>query len=61
MSESPNLTIQDIVNAVSIIDMCVKRGAIEGSELTAVGAVRDKFVAFVNANTKKNEDTKEGE
>lgn len=62
MTEKMNLTIQDIANAVAIIDICVKRGAIEGAELTAVGSVRDKFAAFVEANTPKTEEeTKEGE
>lgn len=42
------LTPQDILNAVKIIDICVKRGAIEGNELTAVGAVRDKLESYAN-------------
>jgi len=45
-----DLTTQDIANAVSIIDICVKRGAIEGNELTAVGTVRDKLAKHVEAN-----------
>jgi hypothetical protein len=62
MAETTQLTIQDVANAVAIIDICVKRGAIEGGELTAVGAVRDKLAQFVKANTPKTEevaDTKE--
>jgi hypothetical protein len=58
MTENRVLSIQDIANAVSIIDICVKRGAIEGSELLAVGSVRDKLVAFVEANAKKPEEDK---
>lgn len=42
-----DLTHQDILNTIKIIDICVKRGAIEGSELTAVGAVRDKLESYV--------------
>jgi hypothetical protein len=62
MDETTQLTIQDIGNAIAIIDICVKRGAIEGGELTAVGAVRDKLAQFVRANSPKAEeaaDTKE--
>lgn len=61
MTDKLNLSIQDIANAIAIIDICVKRGAIEGGELSAVGSVRDKLVAFVEANTKKaEEDNTEG-
>ena len=41
------LSVQDIANAVAIIDICVKRGAIEGKELTAVGTVRDRLSKYV--------------
>lgn len=58
MTENRVLSAQDVANAVAIIDICVKRGAIEGSELSAVGNVRDKLVAFVEANTKKSEEDK---
>ena len=56
---SIELTIKDITNAVSIIDVCVKRGAIEGSELTTVGQVRDKLASFVEENTLASEETEE--
>jgi hypothetical protein len=62
MAETTQLTIQDIANALTIIDICVKRGAIEGGELTAVGTVRDKLAQFVKVNSPKTEevtDTKE--
>lgn len=45
-----NIDPQDVANAISIIDICVKRGAIEGNELTAVGTVRDKLAKFVEEN-----------
>ena len=32
---------------VSIIDICSKRGAFEGSELETVGALRSRVAAFV--------------
>jgi hypothetical protein len=57
MTEYLGLSTQDVANAIAIIDICVKRGAIDGGELSAVGSVRDKLVAFVEANTNKdNED-----
>lgn len=49
MSEA-NLTLQDLAGAVTIIDICVKRGAIEGNELSAVGTIRDKIANYVEAN-----------
>ncbi len=45
------LNVQDIVNAVKIIDVVSGRGAVKGDELSSVGTVRDRLVAFVNANT----------
>jgi hypothetical protein len=56
MAEYLGLSTQDVANAIAIIDICVKRGAIDGGELSAVGSVRDKLVAFVEANTKKTDE-----
>jgi hypothetical protein len=50
MSEQVNISLQDIYTVLSIIDICVKRGAIEGSELTTVGVIRDKFALFIEQN-----------
>ena len=61
MSDKEEITVQDVANAVSIIDICVKRGAIEGGELTAVGTVRDKLAKYVDANRPKPEENKEPE
>lgn len=49
------LTLNDFVLIVNIIDACSERGAIKGNELATVGALRDKLSAFVAANT-PNED-----
>ena len=43
------LGLQDIANAVRIIDVCTQRGAVQGDELSSVGRVRDRLVAFVNS------------
>ena len=48
--------IQDIANAVQIIDIVTERGAIKGGELSSVGGVRDRLAAFVQANTPASEE-----
>ena len=49
--EDVTLNVQDIINVVKIIDVVCERGAVKGDELSSVGTVRDRLVAFVNANT----------
>jgi|TARA_B110000977_G_scaffold72176_1_gene97836 uncharacterized protein YggE len=56
MSDKIEITSQDIGNAVAIIDICVKRGAIEGSELSAVGAIRDKLDSYAKQEADNNAD-----
>jgi hypothetical protein len=51
MSEQTNISLNDFVMTVNIIDACSQRGAFKGDELAAVGQLRDKFAAFVKANT----------
>lgn len=43
------LTINDIAAVVQLIDIVTARGAFRGDELTQVGALRDKYAAFVKA------------
>lgn len=43
------LTVNDIAAAMQIIDVVTSRGAFRGDELSQVGALRDKFAAFVAA------------
>lgn len=43
------ITINDLASAVRIIDAVTARGAIRGEEMSQVGALRDKLVAFINA------------
>ncbi len=50
-----NLTLNDFIVMVNIIDTCSQRGAFRGDELSSVGQLRDKFAAFVKANTPKEE------
>ena len=54
-----NITLQDIALMVSIIDVSVKRGGIEGSEMSTVGALRDKIDRFVKENAPAEEATEE--
>ena len=42
-----NLSLADIGAIVSIIDICSKRGAFEGSELETVGGLRNRISAFL--------------
>jgi hypothetical protein len=46
-AQAPGLSLNDIANAVSVIDTATSRGAWRGEELTPVGALRDRFVAFL--------------
>ena len=48
--EPVQLSLQDISTMVQIIDICSKRGGFEGPEMEAVGGLRNRIVAFVNAN-----------
>ena len=54
------LSLQDIATMVQIIDICSKRGGFEGPELEAVGGLRNRTVAFLNAAS-KNGETPEGQ
>jgi hypothetical protein len=38
-----------------MIDVCSKRGAFEGPELSAIGTLRTRFVEFLKANTPKDQ------
>ena len=42
----------DASNVVRIIDVVTKRGAFEGSELTAIGQVRARFASIVEEHSK---------
>ncbi len=48
---APNISLNDFIVVINIIDACSQRGAFKGEELTAVGQLRDKFAVFVKANT----------
>lgn len=58
--QAPQLSLQDIATTVQVIDICSRRGGFEGAELSAVGGLRERFVAFVNANRAQGEAAPEG-
>jgi len=57
-----SLGIGDLASVVQIIDVCSQRGAFQGSELEAVGALRGRIQQFVKANAPEEEEqTEEGD
>lgn len=51
----PQLGLNDLAAVVQMIDVCSKRGAFEGPELSAIGTLRTRFVDFLKANTPKDQ------
>jgi len=45
----PDLSVTDLTNIRSIIDVAVRRGAFGASEISGVGLAYDKLNAFLNA------------
>ena len=58
---APEVTLQDIANAVKVIDVSSTRGAFKGEELSSVGTLRDKFSAYLqhHAPAPESVDTEE--
>lgn len=50
---APSFSLQDLENAVKVIDAACSRGAFRGEEMTSVGTVRDKLVSFIVASSPK--------
>ena len=46
---APELTITDLTNIRSILDVAVRRGAFGAAEISAVGATFDRLNVFLNA------------
>ncbi len=49
--QAPDLTITDLQNVRSIIDIAATRGAFKAGEMAAVGGVFNKLDAFLQAVT----------
>jgi hypothetical protein len=47
---APSLSIQDLVAVCKIMQIASQRGAIQVSEMSQVGPVYDRIVAFLEAN-----------
>lgn len=47
--QTPELTITDLANLRSIVDVAVRRGVFAANEISAVGATYDKLNAFLVA------------
>lgn len=45
----PGLGVDDLMNALRVINTATERGAFKANELTFVGQVYDKFMVFVKA------------
>ena len=46
---APELTLTDLANLRSVVEVAVRRGAFAANEVSAVGATYDKINAFLNA------------
>lgn len=53
--ENNQITLQDIDAVVRIIDTVCARGAIRGQEMIAVGSLREKFGALLQAEADKQQ------
>lgn len=53
--ENNQITLQDIDAVVRIIDTVCARGAIRGQEMTAVGTLREKFGALLQAEVDRQQ------
>jgi hypothetical protein len=58
---APELTITDLANIRSIIDVAVRRGAFGANEVSAVGATFDRLNTFLNAVNPPKEDQAAGQ
>ena len=54
------LQLNDIATMVQVIDLVSRRGGFEGPELEAIGGLRSRIVAFLNAASKNAEEQPEG-
>ena len=60
-AEAPALTVADLRNIRTIIDISSQRGAFRGNELATIGTVFDKLDTFLKAVDAKAEEQKKAE
>jgi hypothetical protein len=58
-TQPPELTVTDLANLRSLVDVAVKRGTFTASEISAVGNVYDKLSAFLTAITAQQQSQQE--
>lgn len=58
-TQEPGINIGDVSAALRIIDVAAERGTFKGTELSSVGTIRDRFAAFVDFHTPKQEEDEE--
>ncbi len=58
---APELTVTDLTNVRSVLDVAVRRGAFGASELSSVGAIYDKLNTFLNAISNQKPEEKPAE
>jgi hypothetical protein len=49
-TEAPGLSIQDLIQVVKLIQIANQRGAVHVNEMSSVGALYDRMIAFLDAN-----------
>ena len=49
-TQAPSLSIQDLIQVVKIIQVTSQRGAIQANEMSQVGALYDRLLAFLEDN-----------
>ena len=45
----PQLTLNDLASVIRLIDVISSRGGFKGEELSEIGALRDKYLSFLQA------------
>ena len=53
--DSPQLTLQTLINALNIIDVCTQRNAYKTEELELVGKTFNSLKSFINLTQKQVE------
>lgn len=55
------LTVEDLINVLRVINVASERGAFKGNELSSVGFINDKIARFVDAAQKAAKEANDGE
>ena len=57
----PQLTLNDLASVIRLIDVISSRGGFKGEELSEIGALRDKYLSFLQAASAETESQKDDE